>query len=288
MNKLKILKLMARAGEVATTVANPLAAVSETLQTMSKGLTEMSSEDILGLTSSLVLERVVQEYGEQRTIDFLQHLIDEVNATLESEQRREAFHRSMSIEPVEVPVREEPPAHMQKFVGETEPLDDNPLALAGEWKILAAHIIKKEEGVVYRVYKDSKGIPHFGVGHKMDDEELEMYTIGERVSEELVDQEFRNDMLLACSQAQGVLTLDRVFEELSDVRKAVLTSMVFQLGRAGVRKFRKFVQCVAEGDHEGAAREMLDSKWARKDSPVRAHRHADMWERNEVVDFYKT
>jgi hypothetical protein len=38
--------------------------------------------------------------------------------------------------------------------------------------------------------------------------------------------------------------------------------------------FRKFCAAMAAGDYETAADEMLDSKWARTDTPARAMRES--------------
>ena len=51
---------------------------------------------------------------------------------------------------------------------------------------------------------------------------------------------------------------------LNDARKAVIISMLFNLGRGGFNKFLKFKQALAEGDHLTASREMLDSRWAKQ------------------------
>lgn len=57
---------------------------------------------------------------------------------------------------------------------------------------------------------------------------------------------------------------------LSEPRQAVVLGMAFQLGVSGLLGFRKAMAAMERGDYEDAAREMLDSKWARKDSPLRA------------------
>jgi lysozyme len=51
--------------------------------------------------------------------------------------------------------------------------------------------------------------------------------------------------------------------------------MCFQLGFGGLLKFQKMLTCLADGDRTGAAREALDSLWA-KQTPARAQRVAKM------------
>ena len=59
---------------------------------------------------------------------------------------------------------------------------------------------------------------------------------------------------------------------LNDARQNVLVEMAFQLGFDGLRGFRRMLAALRRRDYAGAAREGLDSKWAREDSPARARR----------------
>ena len=52
--------------------------------------------------------------------------------------------------------------------------------------------------------------------------------------------------------------------------KEVLINMIFQIGFSGVRKFKKTIQYIKDDNFLMASEEMLDSKWARSDSPNRA------------------
>lgn len=65
--------------------------------------------------------------------------------------------------------------------------------------------------------------------------------------------------------------------DLSEERAAILIEMCFQMGEAGVRGFVKFLEHAKARRHEQAADEMLDSKWAREDSPGRAKELARRW-----------
>ena len=62
---------------------------------------------------------------------------------------------------------------------------------------------------------------------------------------------------------------------LTDDRRRVLANMGYQLGVAGLMGFKRMLAGLERGDYDGAAREMLDSKWARQDSPGRARRLAE-------------
>ena len=52
--------------------------------------------------------------------------------------------------------------------------------------------------------------------------------------------------------------------------------MIYQIGFSGVRKFKKTIRYIKEDNFSLAAEEMLDSKWARSDSPNRAKELSDI------------
>lgn len=54
------------------------------------------------------------------------------------------------------------------------------------------------------------------------------------------------------------------YDGLDDVRKAVLISMVFNLGFKGFIGFRRTIGAVASGEYREAAKFMLESKWAKQ------------------------
>ena len=66
------------------------------------------------------------------------------------------------------------------------------------------------------------------------------------------------------------------FHRMSDARKQVTLSMAYQMGVDGLIGFRRTLAALARDDYAEAAKEMLNSKWARHDSPARAHRLAEM------------
>ena len=60
----------------------------------------------------------------------------------------------------------------------------------------------------------------------------------------------------------------------NEVKKIVL-EMAYQLGPSSFGKFKKTIQLLKNKDYEGASIEMLDSKWARDDTPRRAKELSD-------------
>lgn len=51
------------------------------------------------------------------------------------------------------------------------------------------------------------------------------------------------------------------FESLDPVRQKVIVDMRFNLGLAGLKKFRKMISHLEVGEYSNAAKEMKDSKW---------------------------
>jgi len=63
--------------------------------------------------------------------------------------------------------------------------------------------------------------------------------------------------------------------KLNLVRQMVICSMVFQMGVNGVAGFHDMIDAIERGDWEKASEAMLDSDWARIETPARAHRLAE-------------
>jgi len=65
-----------------------------------------------------------------------------------------------------------------------------------------------------------------------------------------------------------------IVARLPEVAQNVLANMAYQLGVPKLLKFKKMWEAIENEDWCGMVREMLDSKWAREDSPARANRLA--------------
>lgn len=120
-----------------------------------------------------------------------------------------------------------------------------------------------DEGLQLKPYKDTVGKLTIGVGRNLDDRGLSK-------AEAMFLLE--NDIKDAVGGAYGLVIN---FDSLSDNRKIVLVSMVFQMGKTGVSKFRNMLRAINIEDFDMAAREMLDSLWARQ-TPNRAERLSEM------------
>jgi lysozyme len=126
-----------------------------------------------------------------------------------------------------------------------------------------ATFIMAEEGFRQKPYKCSQGKTTIGIGRNLDDVGL---------SSEEVMYLFENDQKKAVKEASELVN---EFEYLSDARKIALVSMVFQLGKTGVSKFKNMIDAINKGEFHRASNEMMDSLWATQ-TPERAQRQADM------------
>jgi lysozyme len=112
--------------------------------------------------------------------------------------------------------------------------------------------LKVDEGVRARLYKDSLGIWSIGVGRNLEAKGL---------SPDEIDYLLDNDMAEAELDARAIFS---GFDDLSDNRKAALINLAFNLGRTRLSAFTRTIEAINAGDFQAAAKEMLDSLWARQ------------------------
>ena len=130
--------------------------------------------------------------------------------------------------------------------------------------------IAYEEGRRPFLYKCSEGKQTIGIGRNIEDRGL---------SDDEIEYIYRNDERIAIA---GASQLVKEFEYLADARKIALVSMVFQMGKPRVSKFKKMIAAIDEGNFSDAAVEMLDSNW-HKQTPARAKRHAEMMKTGRMI-----
>lgn len=114
--------------------------------------------------------------------------------------------------------------------------------------------IKAHEGYRDRVYLDSVGVPTVGYGHAL----LEGSRIPHLVADLLFSQDF-ND-----AKKDYEILANRNGFDLDSVRRGVIINMLFNMGIVRVQKFVKMIAALQVKDFEEAAKQMLDSKWARQ------------------------
>lgn len=128
---------------------------------------------------------------------------------------------------------------------------------------LAHKLISEEEGRVHHVYQDHLGYWTIGVGCLVDARK------GGGLCDEAIDVQLEHDIAHFRQQAESLPG----YATLNDVQRAVIVSMLFQLGSlAGWPNFRR---ALADGNLDAAAEAGLDSQWA-KQTPKRAQRQMQM------------
>ena len=115
-------------------------------------------------------------------------------------------------------------------------------------------MIKGHEGYKGEVYLDTENVATCGWGHALH--------VGSKIPIEVSEILFKYDFKRA-ENAATAIELDNGLN-LNEVRHAVLTDMAFNMGYAGVCKFKKFIAAMSVEDWALAAAEMLDSKWAKQ------------------------
>ena len=128
--------------------------------------------------------------------------------------------------------------------------------------------LRFHEGMRPKPYHCTSGRLTIGIGRNLDD-------VG--ISETEAMFLLENDIKRA---TEGARALFSTFDALGDVRQRVLVDMCLNLGEAGLTEFRQTRQAIDSGNFEGAAAEMLDSRWATQVGP-RATRLSEMMRTGE-------
>ena len=115
------------------------------------------------------------------------------------------------------------------------------------------------EGFRSKPYQCSEGVWTIGHGLTWITEEESLSILSGRISE------------LHLKLSKDLDWYDRMPPEV----KGVIIEMCYQIGYAGVMKFKKMITNMQDINWKGAAEEMLDSLWA-KQTPERANRLADI------------
>jgi lysozyme len=120
-----------------------------------------------------------------------------------------------------------------------------------------------DEGRRPMAYRDTVGALTIGVGRNLS-------SVG--LHDDEIDLLLANDIRDAEKAARALLSN---FDDLSDVRKAVVVNMAFNLGFTRFSMFIGTLRAIRDGRWDDAAAGMLDSAWANEVG-VRATRLAQM------------
>ena len=122
--------------------------------------------------------------------------------------------------------------------------------------------IKKHEGEVLQVYLYSLELKTLGVGHLLQPNDPEYgWEVGTVVSQEVVDNYFREDFDKHLLETYDIVGGLDEFEKLPEPIQHVLVNMCFNLGATRLKKFRNMLYAVHVHDWKEMANQMEDSKW---------------------------
>lgn len=134
-------------------------------------------------------------------------------------------------------------------------------AMSGGVRELVIAPLMRDEGFRRKPYRCTAGKLTIGYGTNLDEgitDDEAMFLLESRVDVAIVD----------CQRTFPW------FSGLDPARQGVLVQMRYQLGLPRLLGFRRMLEAIARKDFAAAATQMLDSKWARSDSPSRAQRLA--------------
>ena len=127
--------------------------------------------------------------------------------------------------------------------------------------------IKQDEGFRDTMYRDHLGFATIGYGHLVLP--TDKFKEGVKYSVKELDKVFEYDFQIAYQDAVSLAKSNNI-DSYDCVE--ILIEMCFQLGKPKVMKFKKMFEALQKKDYYTAHLEMLDSVWAKKHTPARAHR----------------
>ena len=123
--------------------------------------------------------------------------------------------------------------------------------------------IKKHKGFSSVVYKCTAGYDTIGYGKR-----IKYLQVTEEQATEWLEEDLENLKYTLSGKYDWFLPAPQ------EVRDVVM-NMNYQLGVSAFSKFKKTIKYIANKDYQMASVEMLDSKWARDDTPRRAKELSD-------------
>jgi GH24 family phage-related lysozyme (muramidase) len=139
-------------------------------------------------------------------------------------------------------------------------------------------LLKKDEGFRATPYDDATGkavrapVGNLTIGYGTN--------LAGGISVEEAEMLLRHRAKIATEDAIAIIGLDAL-SAMSEVRQAAFVCMAYQMGRPGLRTFKKTISYAVAGDYAAAAREMMDSGWGRN-FKLRAGRLAAMMRTGEI------
>lgn len=110
----------------------------------------------------------------------------------------------------------------------------------------------RDEGYRKFPYVDTKAKITIGIGYNLSDN---------GISDAVIDAMYRERMTIAQNAVQTRLPW---FQNLDQIRQAVILNMCFNMGFTKLEEFQKFLMAMAQSDWQAAVPEMENSVWAEE------------------------
>jgi len=122
--------------------------------------------------------------------------------------------------------------------------------------------LELDEGVKHEIYLDHLGLPTFGIGHLVREEDPEHgEPVGTAVTDDRVAEAFEQDIQITIDDCEKLYP---DFYELPEEAQLIIANMCFNLGYPRLSKFKGMKRGVDARDWNAAADEMVDSRWYRQ------------------------
>jgi len=119
--------------------------------------------------------------------------------------------------------------------------------------------LAEDEGCKFEIYLDHLGLPTFGIGHLVKEDDPEHgQPVGTPVDEERVRQVFTLDIAVTIEDCRSLYD---DFDELPEEAQLIIANMMFNMGRPRLSKFVGMKREVDARRFDAAADEMVDSRW---------------------------
>jgi len=119
--------------------------------------------------------------------------------------------------------------------------------------------LAEDEGCKFEIYLDHLGLPTFGIGHLVKEDDPEYgQPVGTPVDEERVRRVFSLDIAVTIEDCRSLYD---DFDDLPEEAQLIIANMMFNMGRPRLSKFVGMKREVDARRFDAAADEMVDSRW---------------------------
>ena len=139
-----------------------------------------------------------------------------------------------------------------------DPATDSSVTKDINMKALRCQLID-HEGNKPKVYADTGGLLTAGIGHLLRTDEVPMFPIDSPVDAAQIETWFTQDSISAIKIAQELI--GDAWSEFSDIRKRAVTDLSYNMGKARLSRFTKFITAMKAKDYNAAADALRNSKW---------------------------